>query len=125
MSSSALRGRSMETEPPGRATSAVEMSKRRPSASSSAERSEGKVGGEVGIVAEGEGVETMNILLLIDDLLPGGIARHIVDIANSFPSDEYKVFVAATPSSYVEKLHPNSNLIPLSLLKNNSFKKNI
>ena len=47
----------------------------------------------------------MNILLLIEDLLPGGVARHIADIANSFPSDEYKVFVAATPSRYVEKLH--------------------
>lgn len=67
----------------------------------------------------------MNILLLIDDLLLGGIARHIVDIANSFPSDEYKVFVAATPSSYVEKLHPNIHFIPLSLLKNDSFEKNI
>ena len=67
----------------------------------------------------------MNILLLIEDLLPGGVARHIVDIANSFPSDEYKVFVAATPSSYVEKLHSNIHFIPLSLLKNDSFEKNI
>lgn len=65
----------------------------------------------------------MKVLLLVDDLLPGGVARHIVDIANNSISTDIKIFVAATPGKYIIKLNPKIHFTPLALRRFDSFEK--
>ena len=67
----------------------------------------------------------MNILLLTDELFPGGVARHVVDLANGLKSKEISVSVAATDGTYRQSLHPDIPFVPLTLLEANSFRKNL
>ena len=69
--------------------------------------------------------KSIKVLLLADDLLPGGVSRHIVDIANYSFSTDINIFVAAAQSRYTEKLDLQVPFTPLSLLKKDSFDKNI
>src|ERR1035437_5018552 len=66
----------------------------------------------------------MNILLLIDDLLPGGIARHITDLANALLQTDIKIFVSATPGKFLSKFNKDVSFYPINLLKEDSFEKN-
>jgi glycosyltransferase involved in cell wall biosynthesis len=66
----------------------------------------------------------MNVLLLIDDLLPGGIARHIADLANALLHTDIKIYVSATPGKFLSKFHKDVLFYPINLLKEDSFEKN-
>jgi L-malate glycosyltransferase len=66
----------------------------------------------------------MKILHFAEDFLPGGISKHITDIANYSLRTEFKMYVAASPSRYRSKLDPRVPFIPLSLTKEDLFTKN-
>ena len=59
----------------------------------------------------------MKVLLLIDDLLPGGIARHIADLANALLRTDVKIYVSATPGKFLSKFDKDVSFYPISLLK--------
>ena len=65
----------------------------------------------------------MNILLAAEDLILNGVTRHIIDLGNGLASNGHKVFVASTPSDQRDRLNPLIQFIPLSLCKDNSYKK--
>ena len=66
----------------------------------------------------------MNILLLSDELMPGGVARHIVDLANSIKKRGVNVYLSTTPGEYKNRLNPEISYLPISILIENSFNKN-
>ena len=63
----------------------------------------------------------MNILLLSDELMPGGVARHIVDLANSIKKRGVNVYLSTTPGEYKNRLNPEISYLPISILIENSF----
>jgi len=67
----------------------------------------------------------MKILLLTDELLPGGASRYVIDLANAFVSRGNTVTVASTDGPYRERLFREVQFIPIRLLQSNSYKKNI
>jgi glycosyltransferase involved in cell wall biosynthesis len=67
----------------------------------------------------------MRILLFTDELLIGGVSKHVVDLANGLHAKNIFVVVASTDGLFRLKLHPDIPFVPLNLLKSNSFKKNI
>jgi glycosyltransferase involved in cell wall biosynthesis len=60
----------------------------------------------------------MNILLLTDDMLIGGVARHVTDIANAFSASGNSITVAATEGDARRWLCKEIEFVPLTL-KNN------
>ena len=67
----------------------------------------------------------MNILLLSDDMLIGGVTRHISDIGNALQQNGHMVIVAATDGPARIKLNPRIRFVALRLKNNESFKKRI
>ncbi len=67
----------------------------------------------------------MRVLLLTDDLLTGGIAKHLCDLVQYNTRSDITYFVAATPGDYLSRFPGYTHFIPLTFLKENSFKKNI
>lgn len=67
----------------------------------------------------------MNILLVTDELLSGGVSRYVVDIANTLCERGKSVTVAATDGPYRQQLLSSVRFLPLPLLKENSYKKQI
>jgi glycosyltransferase involved in cell wall biosynthesis len=67
----------------------------------------------------------MKILLLTDDMLPGGVERHVVHLANGLYERGINVSVAATEGSFRASLNPSIRFIPLPLLRKGSFRKRI
>ncbi|MFA6469377.1 MAG: glycosyltransferase family 4 protein [Bacteroidota bacterium] len=66
----------------------------------------------------------MNILFITDELSPGGVPAHVIDVANYMHHAGNVVTVAATPGNYRVKLDQNIRFVPLSLLHVGTFKKN-
>ncbi len=66
----------------------------------------------------------MKILLLTDEMLPGGVPKHVVDLANGLHEKNIFVTVASTDGQYKDKLHPDIPFVQLHLLQSNSYKKN-
>ncbi|MDD8017705.1 MAG: glycosyltransferase family 4 protein [Bacteroidota bacterium] len=65
----------------------------------------------------------MKVLLVTDDLLPGGISRHVVDLANGLHQKGIAITVAATDGKFRTFLNQRIQFIPLYLLKEDSFSK--
>jgi glycosyltransferase involved in cell wall biosynthesis len=66
----------------------------------------------------------MNVLLITDDMLPGGISRHVTDLANELLKKEISVTVAATDGKFRVRLNKHIRFEKLFLLKDGSFDKN-
>jgi glycosyltransferase involved in cell wall biosynthesis len=66
----------------------------------------------------------MKVLLLTDEMLPGGVPRHVVDLANGLYKNGISVTVAATNGIFRERLNREIKFIELSLLKLNSYGQN-
>lgn len=66
----------------------------------------------------------MKVLLLTDEMLPGGVPRHVVNLANGLNKNGISVTVAATNGIFREQLHSDIKYIELSLLKLNSYGQN-
>ncbi len=69
-------------------------------------------------------MQKVNILLLTDEMLPGGVSRHVVDVANGLKKKNIDVTVAATDGIFRKRLNDDIPFYELSLLQKNSFKKN-
>jgi len=67
----------------------------------------------------------VRVLVLADDLLPGGIARHIADVANALVHTDITIFVSATPGKFLSRLDKEVPFLPLGLLTEDSFEKNL
>ena len=67
----------------------------------------------------------MKVLLITDDLLPGGVSRHITDLSNELHLKGIDVTVAATKGQYRSRLNDEIHFVPLFLTKGKSSKKNI
>lgn len=68
----------------------------------------------------------MNILLITDELLPGGISRHVVDLANALAARVgWNVHVAATPGAFLSRMDSRIHFVPLHLLRQNSYSKDL
>ncbi|MDP1677760.1 MAG: glycosyltransferase family 4 protein [Bacteroidota bacterium] len=67
----------------------------------------------------------LRILLVTDEMLIGGVPKHVVDLANGLHEKNIFVIVASTDGSSRSKLHPDIPFIELHLLKANSYKKDI
>ncbi len=65
----------------------------------------------------------MNILLLTDEMLPGGVSRHVTDLANGLSDYGIGVCVAATNGPYRHRLNNNIKFLSIPLLKEEAFKK--
>ena len=59
----------------------------------------------------------MNILLLTDDLFPGGVQRHVVDVANSLVQRGHNVSVAASAGLLRKRLHHSVEFIEAPLAR--------
>lgn len=66
-----------------------------------------------------------NVLLLTDEMLPGGVSRHVIDLANGLKNNGINVIVAATDGPFRYRLDENIPFVELHLLKKNSYAKNI
>ncbi len=66
----------------------------------------------------------MKILLVTDDMHPGGVPRHVVDLANGLQKNGITVSVAATDGNFRKRLHNEVKFIKINLLKKDSFDKN-
>ena len=66
----------------------------------------------------------MNILLVTDEMIPGGIARHVTDLANGLLERGHSVIVAATDGPMRSRLDPRIRFIPLHLLASDNQGKN-
>ena len=66
----------------------------------------------------------MKVLLITDDMLPGGISRHVTDLANGLHQKGISVAVAATDGKFKARLNSNIRFENLFLLKVDSFDKN-
>jgi L-malate glycosyltransferase len=66
----------------------------------------------------------MNILLLTDDMLIGGVSRHVTDIANAFSVNGHSITVAATEGAARKWLHKEIEFIPIYLKNNDRFTNN-
>lgn len=66
----------------------------------------------------------MKVLLITDDMLPGGISRHVTDVANELQRQGVSVTVAATDGKFRTRLNDNVRFEKLFLLKDYSFNKN-
>jgi glycosyltransferase involved in cell wall biosynthesis len=64
-----------------------------------------------------------NILLLNDELMPGGVTRHVLDIAHGLQERNISVVVAATVGPWRERLDSSVPFVPLRLMKSHSFDK--
>lgn len=58
-------------------------------------------------------------------MLPGGVSRHVVLLANGLNRRGLQVCVAATSGEFQKYLSSGIEFIPLNLLKDNSYAKNI
>jgi glycosyltransferase involved in cell wall biosynthesis len=67
----------------------------------------------------------MNVLLLTDDMNPGGVARHVVDLANGLADRGVESIVAATDGPFRVRLHKEIPFINLSLFIPNSERKSL
>jgi Glycosyltransferase len=67
----------------------------------------------------------MKVLLITDDMLPGGVSRHITDLSNELQLKGIDVTVAATTGQYRSRLNNGIHFVPLFLTKDKSSKKNI
>lgn len=65
----------------------------------------------------------MTILLLTDELLPGGVSKYVVDVALALSDKGHRVTVAATEGPYRQKLTPPIQFLHLPLLRKNSYSK--
>lgn len=63
----------------------------------------------------------MNILMVTDDLLLGGAARHVVDLSNELSQRGHSVTLAATDGPMRKDLHPSVPFVPLSLKNNKTM----
>lgn len=59
----------------------------------------------------------MNILLLTDDLFPGGVQRHVTDLANRLVQLGHRVSVGATHGAFSERLHNSVERIEVPLAR--------
>ncbi|HAL57873.1 MAG TPA: hypothetical protein DCP63_15775 [Bacteroidetes bacterium] len=66
----------------------------------------------------------MNILLLTDDMLPGGVPRHVVDLANGLSERGVDVIVAATDGSSRNGLCEGTRFVNLPITHHQSLRKN-
>ena len=66
----------------------------------------------------------MRILLLTDEMLPGGIARHVTDLANGLSERGHSIVVAATDGPMQERLRSDVQFLSLSILKTGNAGKN-
>ncbi len=67
----------------------------------------------------------MKILLLTDELLPGGVSKYVVDLSNELVTDGHRITVAATEGPYVKKLDSRVSFLHIPLLRKNSYSKKI
>ncbi len=67
----------------------------------------------------------MTILLVTDHLFPGGISRHVVDLANGLQDRGMSVTVAATDGEFRSFLRPDIRFLELFLRKSDSGQKNL
>ena len=67
----------------------------------------------------------MKVLLIADDMFPGGVSRHITDLSNELHRKGINVVVAATAGHYRSKLNNEIQFVQLFLTKEKSSKKNI
>ncbi len=67
----------------------------------------------------------MRILLVSDDLLPGGTARFVVSLANELHERGAAVAVAATDGDFRRFINSTIQFIPLFLYKKKSYSKNL
>ena len=67
----------------------------------------------------------MRILLLTDDMQPGGVAKHVVDLANGLRTRDIDVLVAATDGPFRLRLPDDIRFIPLALVHGDSFRKDV
>ncbi len=67
----------------------------------------------------------MNVLLLTDDMNAGGVARHVVDLANGLAERGIKTIVAATDGPFRVRLHKQIPFVNLSLFIPNSGRKSL
>jgi glycosyltransferase involved in cell wall biosynthesis len=65
----------------------------------------------------------MKILLVTDELLPGGVSRYVTDVANKLSSRGLAVTVASTGGSFRTRLNSSVRFVPLTLMKPNSYRK--
>jgi L-malate glycosyltransferase len=66
----------------------------------------------------------MKILLLTDDMLIGGVSRHVTDIANAFSVDGNSITVAATDGGARKWLNKEVEFIPIYLKNNDRLTNN-
>jgi glycosyltransferase involved in cell wall biosynthesis len=66
----------------------------------------------------------MNILLLTDDMLIGGVTRHVADIANALSAESNSITVAATDGEARKWLSKDIKFIPIFLKNNNQQTNN-
>lgn len=65
----------------------------------------------------------MKILILADDMFPGGVQRHVSDLANELAGAGHFVSVAAKEGFFVQRLKPPVEFIPLPLVRKESGRK--
>ncbi|MGB2869687.1 MAG: glycosyltransferase family 4 protein [Bacteroidota bacterium] len=65
----------------------------------------------------------MNVLLLTDDMLPGGIPRHVTDLANGLNERGVRVTVAASDGPFRTRLARGIRFVPIFLLNPDSYSK--
>jgi glycosyltransferase involved in cell wall biosynthesis len=66
----------------------------------------------------------MNILLLTDDMLIGGVSRHVTDVANALSVSGNSMTVAATDGEARNWLHRDIEFIPIYLKNNDRLTNN-
>jgi glycosyltransferase involved in cell wall biosynthesis len=65
------------------------------------------------------------ILLVTDELSPGGVARHVIDLANGLAERRIESIVAATDGPFRNRLHASIPFVELPLLNPNSGQKKL
>ena len=66
-----------------------------------------------------------SILLLTDEMHPGGVARHVVDIANGLIEKGITPIVAANDGPFRHRLHKDITFVNLPLYSPRSGRKRV
>lgn len=64
----------------------------------------------------------MKILMVTDDLIIGGVSRHVADLSNGLIAEGHSVTVAATDGPMRTSLHKGIRFLPLSLKDGRTFR---
>ena len=67
--------------------------------------------------------QRLNVLLVTDEMLPGGVARHVTDLANGLLNRGVNVHVVATDGPYTSRLERRIAFKDARLLRSGTYRK--